>query len=177
MADETVKKLLIKLGISTADWKVAVKDIQSQLNTINEKAKADALTMKATQKEQINLAHQQIADQKVQVAQAKVLQEVDRAKAVWQKQQQEAVRTQIQLKALETAEAKKQSVLQQASVRAAQDQVRLEQQKLRLAEQQRSVNERMARSQQSSGIFGSLGRLASGISGGGLMGSIVGGAF
>jgi hypothetical protein len=177
MVDETVKKLLIKLGISTQDWKTAVNDIKSQLNAVNEQAKKDAAQMKATQKEQLDLTKQQIADQQRLTAEARTLAAVDQAKAQWQKQQQEAIKTATAQQVLQTAEAKKQAVIQQASVRATQDQVRLEQQKLRLMEQQRMIAERQAKTQQSGGMFGAIGKFASGISGGGLMGSIVGGAF
>src|ERR1700751_1932304 len=121
MPDEPIKKLLVKLGISTAAWKVAVNEIKSQLNTINEHAKRDAAQMKKVQKEQIDLTKQQIADQTRLVAEAKTMEGVDRAKAAWQRQQQEAIKTAIQQRILETVEAKKQQVLQQAAVRLSQE--------------------------------------------------------
>jgi hypothetical protein len=178
MADETVKKLLIKLGISTTEWKTAVNDIKRQLNDVNEQAKKDAAQMKATQKEQIDLTRQQIADQKRLVAEAKTLQAVDQAKSAWQKQHQEAIKTAVQQQILQTAEARKQAVLQSNAVRMAQDQVRLEQQKLRLAEQQRSIHERHLRSQaggDKGGGGGILGSVAGAIFGGGPIGMIAGG--
>jgi hypothetical protein len=181
MADEPIKKLLIKLGISTSDWKTAINEIKSQLNTVNEAAKRDAAQQKATQKESIDLTRQQIADQKRLQAEAKVLQEVDRAKAVWQKQQQEAIRTTIQQRVLETTEVKKQQVLAQGTVR-------LEQEKLRLAQQQYAFQQRQTQEQlrqqkaQSgsgggSGLMGGIGRFVSGIAGGGMLGSIAGGVL
>jgi hypothetical protein len=180
MADEPIKKLLIKLGISTQDWKVAINEIKSQLNAVNEAAKRDAAQQKATQKESIGLTQQQIADQKRLQAEAKVLQEVDRAKAVWQKQQQEAIRTTIQQRVLETTEVKKQQVIAQAAVK-------LEQEKLRLAQQQFSLQQRQTNEQQrqikaqsgggGGGILGGIGKFASAVSGGGMIGAIAGGAL
>ena len=139
MADDTVKKLLIKLGISTADWKVAINKIKSQLNAVNERAKTDAAAMKAIQKEQISLTKQQILDQQKMVAEAKVLEGVDRAKAAWQKQQQAAIQTAITQRKLETEEAKKQGVLASIATKQLQDQIRLEQQKLKLMQQQQAA--------------------------------------
>ena len=90
MADETLKKLLIKLGIDTKDWKVAVTEIKSQLSAVNTQAKADAAAMKSTQKEQIDLTKQQIADQQRLQAEAKTLLSVDQAKTAWEKKNQAA---------------------------------------------------------------------------------------
>jgi hypothetical protein len=176
MADETVKKLLIKLGISTADWKVAINEIKSQLNSVNAQAKKDAAQMKASQKEQIDLTRQQIMDQKKMVAEAKVLQEVDRAKTVWQKQQAEHIKTAIQQRILETAEAKKQAVIQQAAIKMTQEQLRLEQQRFKIYQQQLALQQKQSKQQTSAGGGGGmLGGLA-GMLGGGPIGMIAAGA-
>jgi hypothetical protein len=51
MADDTVKRLLIKLGISTAEWQQAVRDIKKQLDELyaSEKVKAEERKKTAAQ--------------------------------------------------------------------------------------------------------------------------------
>src|SRR5580693_966972 len=177
MADETVRKLLIKLGISTADWRTAVNDIKNQLNAVNERAKSDAAQMKQTQKEQLDLTKQQIVEQQRLTAEARTLSAVDQAKATWQKKQQEAIKTATAQRVLETTEVKKQALLQANAVKMAQEQVRLEQQRLRLSEQQRASMERQQKAQTKSeggrggGIFGTV---ASAVVGGGTVGMLTG---
>src|ERR1700734_2086469 len=178
MADETTRKLLIKLGISTTEWKAAVNDIKAQLNSVNEQAKKDAAQMKATQKEQLDLTKQQIAEQQRLTAEARTLQAVDSAKAQWQKQQQEAIKTAVQQRILETAEAKKQQVIGLAQVKLEQEKLRLAQQQYTLSERQRLSQERQARgSAGEGGAFGAIGKFASTLAGGGLIGQIAGGAL
>lgn len=130
MADETLKKLIIKLDISTKEWQTAVKDIKSQLNAINKQAQSDAAKAKSVQKEQINLTKDQIELQKRLQSEAKTLQSVDQAKAAWEKKNQSALETKIKQRILETAELKKQTLIQTSAIKLEQDQLRLANQKL-----------------------------------------------
>lgn len=178
MADESVKKLLIKLGISTKDWKTAVDDIKSKLNEVNTQARKDAEAMKATQKEQIDLTKQQIADQQRLTAEARSMAAVDKAKSAWEERNQAALRTTLQRRILETAELKKQQVEQAGAVRLEQEQLKLAEQRLRLTEQQITLQQRQAKAAQGTGgdggggIFGTL----AGALGGGLVGNVAAGA-
>ena len=132
MADETLKKLLIKLGIDTKDWKVAVTEIKSQLSAVNTQAKADAAAMKSTQKEQIDLTKQQIADKQRLQAEAKTLLSVDQAKTAWEKKNQAALETKIKQRILETTEIKKQHVQTENTFKLEQERLKLEQKKYQL---------------------------------------------
>lgn len=177
MADETIKKLLIKLNISTSDWKVAINQIKTELNTVNAKAKADAIAQKQIQKDQLNLIKESISDEKRLAAEARTIGEMNRANLILEQKKQAAVKTTIQQKVLETVEEKKQQVIQQAAVRLAQEQVRLEQQKYRLAEQQRISHERTLKNQarEGGGVGGIFGKLANTLVGGGTLGLLVSG--
>lgn len=183
MADDTLKRLLIKLGISTSDFKVAVNEIKKQLDTVNAKAKSDAAAMKVTQQEQLNLTKQQIADQQRLTAEAKSMAAVDQAKATWEKKNQEALQTKIKQRILETAEIKKQQVQSENIFKLEQERIKLQQRQFQLSVQQTKETERQIRLQTSGsatgggGIFGGIGKFASGLAGGGLLGSIVGGSF
>lgn len=176
MADETIKKLLIKLGISTSDWKVAINQIKTELNAVNAKAKADAIAQKQLQKDQLSVIKETITDEKRLAAEARTIGEMNRANLILEQKKQATIRTTIQQKILETTEEKKQQVIQIASVRLAQEQIRLEQQKYRLAEQQRISHEKLLRSHaESSGIGGVFAKLSKTLIGGGTFGLIASG--
>lgn len=183
MPDDTFKRLLIKLGISTSDFKVAVNEIKKQLDTVNAKAKADAVSMKVTQQEQLNLTKQQIADQQRLTAEAKSMAAVDQAKASWEKKNQEALQTKIKQRILETTELKKQQVQAENTFKLEQERVKLQQKQYQLSLQQTKETERQIRLQTTGsaigggGILGGIGKFASGLAGGGLLGSIIGGTF
>ena len=183
MADDTLKRLLIKLGISTSDFKVAVNEIKKQLDTVNAKAKSDAAAMKVTQQEQLNLTKQQIADQQRLTAEAKSMAAVDQAKATWEKKNQEALQTKLKQRLLETAELKKQQVQAENTFKLEQERIKLEQRKYQLQVQQTKETERLIRLQTTGtptgggGLLGGIGKFASGLAGGGLLGSIIGGTF
>ncbi len=179
MADDPVKRLLIKLGISTSEWKTAVRDIKSQLNEVNAQAKRDASEMKATQKQQIDLTKQQIADQQKLSAESKAQAAFDQSRAAWEKKNQEAMKTRLQAKILETAELKKQQVQQQTAIRLEQDKLKLAQQQLRLEQQKTREQERQSRQSKGreggGGIFGAVAGLLGGAGMGGPLGLITGG--
>ena len=177
MADDTLKRLLVKLGIDTSEWKTAVTEIKRQLNTVNEQAKRDAASMKSVQKEQVDLTKKQIEQQKRLQAEVKTLAAQDQARVVSEKKTQEIIKTQLQQRILETAEAKKQAVEAQANVRLQQGLLSLEKQKLALHQAQTRELQRQMREQQGSGIMGSLGKAVSGIAGGGIFGAVLGGSF
>lgn len=169
MPDDPVKKLLVKLGISTTEWKNAVREIKSQLDSVNKQAKSDAEEMKRIQMQQISLTKQQITDQQRLTAESKAMAAFDQAKASWERKNQEALKTRLQQKILETAELKKQEQQQQMAVKLEQQRLRLQQQQLKLIQQQ--ANEEKKR-QEGGGLFSKLG----GALGGGLLGAVTGGA-
>jgi hypothetical protein len=183
MPEDTLKRLLIKLGISTSDFKVAVNEIKKQLDTVNAKAISDAAKMKATQQEQIKLTKQQISDQQRLTAEAKSMAAVDQAKASWEKKNQEALQTKIKQRVLETTELKKQQVQAENIFKLEQERIKVEQRRYQLQLQQTKETERQLRLQTAGsttgggGVFGSIGKFASGLAGGGLIGSIVGGGL
>jgi hypothetical protein len=98
--------------------------------------------MKAVQKEQIDLTKQQIAEQQRLAAEAKAMAEFDKAKAAWEKKNQEALKTKLQLKILETAELKKQEVITRAATKAEQANLRLKQQQLSFEKQSAYIAEK-----------------------------------
>jgi len=171
MADDPVKKLLIKLGISTAEWKQAVREIKSQLTDVNTQAKRDAAEMKVTQQKQLDLTRQQILDQQKLIAQSKAMSAFDQSRVAWEKKNQEAMKTRLQQKILETAELKKQQIQQQTSIKLEQEKVKLHQQQLKLIQQERQEEERKGHGE-GGGLFSKL----AGFLGGGFGGKIAGGA-
>src|ERR1700722_3233315 len=179
MPDASLKRLLVRLGLDGSEFHQQLQQIRGELQSVNEQAKRDAAALTEEARKHSLVTKGEIEDQRRMQAEARTLLEVDRAKAQWQKQQQAAIQTSITQRRLETEEVKKQSILQSAAAKVSQEQVRLEQMRLRLFEQQRMVNERALRQQTGGGPggFGSLGKFASTLTGGGLMGSIVGGAF
>lgn len=203
MADDSLKKLLVKLGISTGDWKTAVQDIRKQLQAVNDEEKARFVEKQKLSQQELSNTKQLIADQQKLAAEAKAMMALDQAKTAWQKQQQEAVKTRIVQVQLETAENKKQVVEQQALLQLEKQRLSLEQQRARLqgrpgAVQGSDLLSRLGRPTNLSGlassglgallgmdmqgavgtggIFGALGGLLGGAAGGPL-GAIFGGAL
>lgn len=178
MADDTVKRLLVKLGISTNEWKAAVREIQDKLKEVNSEAIKQAKDAATAQKDQIKLTKEQIADQQRLAAESKAMAAFDQAKAAWQKQQQEVLKTKLAQQVLETAELKKQAAQETIKVKLEQEELRLAQMRLRLQQQHTREQERQTRTggeRGSGGIGGALGAFA-GVLGGGPVGMIAAGA-
>src|SRR5690242_4656845 len=95
MADDSLKKLLVKLGISTADWKKSVQEIKTQLKEMQSQALKDVQARMSAQAKELDQTKQQIADQRKLRAEAEAMASVDKAKAAWQAQQAAAIKTKV----------------------------------------------------------------------------------
>jgi len=115
MANDPTKQLLVKLGISTSDWKRAVQDIKSQLQAVNDQAKADFAAKQALAKKELDLTKQQVAEEKRLQAEARSTAEIEKAKISYHQAQAAAMKTKAAAAALESAEAKKLGVIAQAN--------------------------------------------------------------
>jgi hypothetical protein len=139
MPDDTLKKLLVRLNLDTSSFKGQIQTIKSELKSMNEQAKQDAVAITAESKKNSLIIKEQIDDQKRLQAEARTLLAVDQAKAQWQKTQQEAINTKIKSAALETAEIRKQGAeklkqisLEKQSLALAKEQLKIKQQEVNL---------------------------------------------
>lgn len=149
MADDSFKKLLVKLGISTAEWKQTVKGIKTELKEMQDQALKDFRARQDAVQKELDLTKQQIADQKNLKSQAEAMAAVDKAKAVWSDQQAAATKAKLADVKLETAEIKKQTTESANLVRQEQDKVRLKQLQLTVEKQQTAEIERQRKAEAS----------------------------
>jgi hypothetical protein len=145
MPSDITRKLLVKAVLQTSEFKSIVKALRSEMDAINEKAKKDALELKKTAQDQSNIIKQQILDQKRLQEEAKTMSALDRAKADWQRKNQEALKTEIQQKVLQTVEIRKQKAEAQEEERLAQAQLRIEQQLTKEQERQEALARKQTR--------------------------------
>lgn len=177
MPEDPLKKLLVRLKLDTSDFSKTIQTIKSQMKEINESAKKDAIAATAEAKKHSVIIKEQILDQQRLQAEARTLLAVDQAKAQWEKKNQEVIRTKIQQRVLETTEAKKQQTIAQGNLKLEQQQLQLQQQRLRLMQQQTVMQQRQNQAAGGGGLVGGLGKLASGIAGGGLLGAVFSGSL
>src|SRR5437016_10401749 len=112
MADDSLKRLLVKLGISTSEWQKNVQNIKQQLKEIQDQSLKDFQARQAEAKKELDLTKQATAEQKRMRAEAEAMAAVDKAKAEWQNQQVAAIKVKVQQTLLETTELKKQGAEQ-----------------------------------------------------------------
>lgn len=172
MPDDTLKRLLIKLGLDTRDFKQVVQEVRRELKRTNDEARSSAAQATAQQKQHNVLVRQEIDDQRKLQAEARTMAEVDRAKLTWRRSQQEATKQEIRQRELETAEIKKQHTAEINLLKLDQERLRTAQMQYRLSQQQAREAERQSRTTAGGGLFG---RVAQAVTGSSLAGAVAGG--
>lgn len=175
--DDPLKKLLVRLKLDTSEFGKTIQSIKSQLKEMNETSRRDAAAATAEARKHSVIVKQEIDDQRRLQAEAKTMLAVDQAKAQWQKKNQEAIKTTIQQRVLETAEMKKQQLSTTNMIKLEQERLRLAQQQYRIMQQQTRDQERQQSKLAQGGGLGVFGKVISSVAGGGLIGSIAGGAL
>lgn len=109
-AGQDLKKLLVKLGINTSDWKQAVREIRSELTSLNNDAKKQYEQQKLKIAEQKAYQQQALTQQKEIQASAKEEVALKAAAVAQEKLLQAQARTRVESERAITAELQKQKV-------------------------------------------------------------------
>jgi hypothetical protein len=178
MPDQSLRRLLMRLGLDTRDWNVMVQKIKTDMKTMQSDAKSSDDQRRRAAQDLLRQSQQQTAEAKRLTAEAGALAAHDKARVAWQQQQQAAIKTQITLTQQQQAQAKQRQQAAVDAVKLEQEKVRLQQQQLRLTQQQNAASKAGG---SSGGMFsGALGTLLRGVSGslgGGLIGGVAAGAL
>ena len=183
MADDVVKRLLIKLGIDGADAVQFIARLQSQLDSLYQKSQAQAAKQKTAQQDdlaamarQMDLAKQQTTISEQQVSN---LRKQIEAKQVTVKQIQEEIskeRAALDIRQATLRIMQAQGQMSTEVAKGLEKQISLERQKLALQQAQLRATGLSASAQKEQGAIG--GAIATGarsLFGGGLIGGVAGG--
>ena len=183
MADDVVKRLLIKLGIDGADAVRFISQLQDQLDGMYQKSKAQTSERKSAQSDDLAAMAKQLdaAKQQTDISQQQVanLRQQIESKQITVKQIQEEITKEKQ--ALDIRQSTLRIMVQQGEVsggviKSLESQIALERQKLNLQQAQLRATGLSASAQKEQGAIG--GAIATGarsLFGGGLIGGVAGG--
>lgn len=138
MPADPLKKLLVRLTLDNKEFKSILTQVRSDLKSLFNEFHKESAKQNADAKALLEINKSQVAVQQRLQAEAKTLESVDKAKAQWEKQQQEVLNTKIKKLALQTAEFKKQSLESEKQLRDEKQSLSL--QKERLALKEKEVN-------------------------------------